>query len=115
MADKKLVKLSSKEVLNRYYSSKDFNLANLYMRAIHQLVNIQLLYFDQLEDILKRNGLVKHRLKQSLNIAKNQTNLFEVEFRKAQGSKEHHKSEDFNKEFDILYEGLTKFFMKGEN
>ena len=113
--DLHLVKLSEKEVLDKYYKSKDFNLVNLYTQAIHQLVNIQLLYLDQIVDIANRNGICKQQLKQSLLSTRNHFNLFEVELRRRQGLKpKPDKQEEFNAEFDLLYEGLTEYFMKGK-
>lgn len=52
---KQVIKLTNKKLKEMYRQSKDANLVNLYTNGIHQLLNIQLLYFDAIEDILK-NG-----------------------------------------------------------
>ena len=37
-----------------YMASDDANMVNLYANGIHQLLNVQLLYFDYIEDILRK-------------------------------------------------------------
>ena len=100
------------EVKELYRNSKDANLVNLYAAGIHQLLNIQLLYFDYIEDILSKWGLLAHGTKHSLGICKRAFNDFERQLQ--QNIKTREQQEDFNYNFERLYEALTNFFTEPE-
>ena len=104
---KKKMRLS--EVKNLYRNSKDANLVNLYAAGIHQLLNIQLLYFDYIEDILSKWGLLAHGVKHSLGICKRAFNDFERQLQ--QNIKTSEQQDDFNYNFERLYEALTNFLI----
>lgn len=105
-------KMRLSEVKELYRNSKDANLVNLYAAGIHQLLNIQLLYFDYIEDILAKWGLLAHGIKHSLGICKRAFNDFERELQ--QNIKTREQQEDFNYNFERLYEALTNFFTEPE-
>jgi hypothetical protein len=107
---KKKMRLS--EVKELYRNSKDSNLVNLYAAGIHQLLNIQLLYFDYIEDILAKWGLLAHGVKHSLGICKRAFNDFERQLQ--QNIKTREQQDDFNYNFERLYEALTNFFTEPE-
>lgn len=109
----KLIRLSNKEIIDRFYKSDDSTIYNLYMQAIHQLINIQLLYLDEIEDILNKYGLVKQSLKQSLNSCKNHFDLMERDMRRQWMGQEKEQADFFNDEFDMIYRVLTDYFIKG--
>lgn len=103
-------------VIDNYHKSKEFNIVNLYTQAIHQLLNIQLLYFDQIKKYAGKHGIVKNEMKQYLNMAEKHFNLFEHKLqqqRKVQGTQE--QDDFFLKEFEMLEQRLTKYFLKGED
>ena len=105
-------KMRLSEVKELYRNSKDANLVNLYAAGIHQLLNIQLLYFDYIEDILSKWGLLAHGTKHSLVICKRAFNDFERQLQ--QNIKTREQQEDFNYNFERLYEALTNFFTEPE-
>lgn len=103
------VKLTNSELKEMYRQSKDANLVNLYTNGIHQLLNIQLLYFDAIEDILKKWGLLVQGTKFNLNAAKKSFNTLERYLQQnITSGKEQSK---FNEEFDRLYNALAKYFL----
>lgn len=103
------VKLTNKKLKEMYRQSKDANLVNLYANGIHQLLNIQLLYLDQIEDILKKWGLCVQDTKFNLNAAKKSFNTLERYLQQnITSGKEQLK---FNEEFDRLYNALAKYFL----
>ena len=105
-------KMRLSEVKELYRNSKDANLVNLYAAGIHQLLNIQLLYFDYIEDILSKWGLLAHGTKHSLGICKRAFNDFERQLQ--QNIKTREQQQDFNYNFERLYEALTNFFTEPE-
>lgn len=106
---KQVIKLTNKKLKEMYRQSKDANLVNLYTNGIHQLLNIQLLYFDAIEDILKKWGLLVQGTKFNLNAAKKSFNTFERYLQQnITSGKEQLK---FNEEFDRLYNALAKYFL----
>lgn len=106
---KKVIKLTNSELKEMYRQSKDANLVNLYTNGIHQLLNIQLLYFDAIEDILKKWGLLVQGTKFNLNAAKKSFNTLERYLQQnITSGKEQLK---FNEEFDRLYNALAKYFL----
>lgn len=106
---KQVIKLTNSELKEMYRQSKDANLVNLYTNGIHQLLNIQLLYFDAIEDILKKWGLLVQGTKFNLNAAKKSFNTFERYLQQnITSGKEQLK---FNEEFDRLYNALAKYFL----
>lgn len=109
---KKIVKLTNKEVIDLYKQSKDSNIVNRLMMGIHELLNIQLLYFDQIEDILKKNGLHAKEHKHNLNACKNIFNNFECSLRRDVTKQEW--KDNFSEHFDNLYDVLTKYFLTEE-
>lgn len=108
-----VAKLSNKELIEMYRNSKDANLVNLYTNGIHQLLNIQLLYMDHIEDILKKWGLNVQQTKFSLHACSKSFNTLERYLQQAIVSAE--EQEKFNEEFDRLYEALEKYFLITEN
>lgn len=108
-----VVKLSNKELIEMYRNSKDANLVNLYTNGIHQLLNIQLLYMDHIEDILKKWGLSVQQTKFSLHACSKSFNTLERYLQQAIVSAE--EQEKFNEEFDRLYKALEKYFLITEN
>lgn len=106
---KQVIKLTNKKLKEMYKQSKDANLVNLYTNGIHQLLNIQLLYFDAIEDILKKWGLLVQGTKFNLNAAKKSFNTLERYLQQnITSGKEQSK---FNEEFDRLYNALAKYFL----
>lgn len=106
---KQVIKLTNKKLKEMYRESKDANLVNLYTNGIHQLLNIQLLYFDAIEDILKKWGLLVQGTKFNLNAAKKSFNTLERYLQQnITSGKEQSK---FNEEFDRLYNALAKYFL----
>lgn len=106
---KQVIKLTNKKLKEMYKQSKDANLVNLYTNGIHQLLNIQLLYFDAIEDILKKWGLLVQGTKFDLNAAKKSFNTLERYLQQnITSGKEQLK---FNEEFDRLYNALAKYFL----
>ena len=59
-----------------YMASDDANMVNLYANGIHQLLNVQLLYFDYIEDILSKWGLYAQSTKHNINMCKRVFNAF---------------------------------------
>lgn len=108
-----VVKLSNKELIEMYRKSKDANLVNLYTNGIHQLLNIQLLYMDHIEDILKKWGLNVQQTKFNLHACLKSFNTLERYLQQAIASAE--EQEKFNEEFDKLYAALEKYFLITEN
>lgn len=103
------VKLTNNELKEMYRQSKDANLVNLYTNGIHQLLNIQLLYFDAIEDILKKWGLLVQGTKFNLNAAKKSFNTLERYLQ--QNITSGTEQSKFNTEFDRLYNALAKYFL----
>ena len=106
-------KLSNKELMDMYRDSKDSNLVNLYTNGIHQMLNVQLLYLDNIEDILKKWGLNVQTTKQTLNSCKRIFNTLEKFLQ--QNIVAESQQEVFNKEFDDLYNALSRYFLTDEN
>lgn len=106
---KKVIKLTNSELKEMYKQSKDANLVNLYTNGIHQLLNIQLLYFDAIEDILKKWGLLVQGTKFNLNAAKKSFNTLERYLQ--QNITSVTEQSKFNEEFDRLYNALAKYFL----
>lgn len=102
-------KLSNKELKDMYRDSKDSNLVNLYTNGIHQMLNVQLLYLDNIEDILKKWGLNVQITKRTLNSCKRIFNTLERYLQQnVQGGIQ---QDTFNKEFDDLYNALSRYFL----
>lgn len=106
---KQVIKLTNKKLKEMYRESKDANLVNLYTNGIHQLLNIQLLYFDAIEDILKKWGLLVQGTKFNLNAAKKSFNTLERYLQ--QNITSGTEQSKFNEEFDRLYNALAKYFL----
>lgn len=104
-----MVKLSNKELIELYQQSKECNLVNLYTNGIHQLLNVQLLYLDNIQDILVKYGLNVQTTKQTLNSCKRIFNSLERFLQ--QNIQTPLEQEVFNKEFDKLFDALTKYFL----
>lgn len=102
-------KLSNKELKDMYRDSKDSNLVNLYTNGIHQMLNVQLLYLDNIEDILKKWGLNVQTTKQTLNSCKKIFNTLEKFLQQNIGTEI--QQQVFNKEFDDLYNALSRYFL----
>lgn len=106
---KQVIKLTNSELKEMYRQSKDANLVNLYTNGIHQLLNIQLLYLDEIEDILKKWGLLVQGTKFNLNAAKKSFNTLERYLQ--QNITSGTEQSKFNEEFDRLYNALAKYFL----
>lgn len=112
---KKISEKEKQRIIDNYHKSKEFHIVNLYTQAIHQMLNIQLSYFDRIKEYAGKHGIVKNKMKQCLNMAENQFNLFELELRKQQKvqiTKEQKTA--FLKEFEDLEKKLTKYFLIGD-
>lgn len=107
--NKKMVKLSNKQLKEKYRESKDANLVNLYANGIHQLLNIQLLYLDYIEDILKKWGLCVQDTKLNLHICSKSFNTLERYLQQNIASEK--EQSKFNEEFNRLYDALAKYFL----
>lgn len=103
------MRLSNKQLKEKYRESKDANLVNLYANGIHQLLNIQLLYLDHIEDILKKWGLCVQDTKLNLHICSKSFNTLERYLQQNINSEK--EQSKFNEEFDRLYDALEKYFL----
>ena len=92
-----------------YMASDDANMVNLYANGIHQLLNVQLLYFDYIEDILRKWGLCAQSTKHNINMCKRVFNAFERDMQRNIATRE--QQDNFNEEFDKLYDALSKYFL----
>lgn len=107
--NKNYKKLSNKQLKEKYRESKDANLVNLYANGIHQLLNIQLLYLDHIEDILKKWGLCVQDTKFNLHTCSKSFNTLERYLQQNINSEK--EQSKFNEEFDRLYDALAKYFL----
>ena len=55
----------------------DFEKVNIFMGGIYLLTSIQNLWWDEVEDLLRKHGALTFDFKQGFNIAKNATDRFE--------------------------------------
>ncbi len=59
----------------------DFDKVNIFMGGIYLLTSVQNLWWDEVEDILRKHGALTFDFKQAFNTAKNATDRFERNMR----------------------------------
>ena len=70
--------MTNKEIIENYQNSKDKKLVDIYLSGIYLLLNVQLDWLNDAEDIMKDYNVMNFEFKQRFNRLKKELNGFEL-------------------------------------